>query len=136
MEHKFTVDGTEYTVQALKVKPGRQVQLALARALGPLFSAETEGAALAGLLQSIQEQDLDFITNTFAVVCTFDEAGGNYRMDKALDRHFTGRPVAYWRWLAGCVMAEYSDVFSEARSLLAGLRAKAPTPTASPSPKV
>lgn len=129
--YQFESDGFEYQLTPLKVKAGRRVQLALARTVGPLFG---EKADIADALTRISEADLDLISDTFAAACTFDDKGQNFRMDKAMDAHFSGRPMAYWRWLGACITAEYADFFGEMRKLIESLRAQAQTPTLSKSP--
>lgn len=130
MTTQFTSDGFTYTLAPLKVRESRRVQLILARVLAPVF---TDTPNLGAALAQLTEADLDVITTTFGAACTFDDATGNYRVDKALDQHFSGRPAAYWRWLAECVRVEYADFFLELRNLVARLRPASQTPTATPS---
>ena len=131
MSTTFEVDGTTYTYTALKVRDSRRVQMILARSFAHLLSDKPD---IAGALGSLSEADLDMVTATFGAACTFDDAGGNYRVDKALDKHFSGRPLQYWQWLGECIRAEFADFFAEARKLVASLRGLLPTQTATPSP--
>lgn len=112
----------------LKLRPSRKVQLVLAKTLGPLFG---ETPNLAAALDKLDDDDLELVTQTFSAACTFDENGQNYRLDKQLDAHFSGRPLAYWNWLAGCLQAEYEDFFAAGRKLLEKFSAlsSAKTPT-------
>lgn len=127
---KFTSDGFDYELSALKLRESRKVQLVLAKALGPLFSSQPD---LARVLSTISDDDLELVTQTFAKVCTFDADNSNFRLDKQLDSHFSGRPLAYWKWLAECVRSEYEDFFVEGQKLLAKLRALLPAKTATVS---
>ena len=130
MTTTFTSDGFVYELQPLKVRESRRVQLILARVLAPVF---TESPNLTAALGALTEQDLDTITNIFGAACTFEDNGANFRLDKALDKHFQGRPMAYWRWLAECVRAEYSEYFLELKGLLQKLRQiQTLTPSESP----
>jgi hypothetical protein len=124
----FSSDGFVYEYTSLKVRDSRRIQVILAKVLAPVFSDTPDFAAA---VSALSEPDLDAITAVFGAACTFTgHDGHNYRVDKALDVHFSGRPLAYWQWLAECARVEFADFFAGLRALVGKVRADVQTPTA------
>ena len=120
MDTTFTVDTETYTLKPLSVRDARHLSLALAKVLGPGFATAAAGESADGIsavvrvVESMDDATLDRAVEVFSKNCTVtvDNGKNTARLDLCLDKHFQGRIMHHYRWLAACVQSEFGDFFA------------------------
>lgn len=126
-----TIDGVTFYVDQLRFKTARQVLLRLSKRVAPGLGAVLEamasgsgevmdadtgkiGEALENLLAPLSDEDLDYFAQAFGEVTRFSSDGDKkpYLTPDNQEVLFRGRVLLYFRWLAFCVEANYSDFFA------------------------
>jgi hypothetical protein len=136
------INGCTYSTLTLGAVQGKRVLVRLTKMAGPALASISDAqkdpsGALGKVLETLSEEDIDFLCTTFAARSSVTLPDGKQpQLDKVFDSHFAGDYMSLVEWLAFCVMANYADFFSGVMSRMAeaAAKAKATTPKAEITP--
>ena len=131
------IKGDSYHIQQLGAKQGRAVLSRLIK-LGSVFASDDEAAAVKQFADSLTEENLSYLCDTFAANTALTPAGSESSVRLLLsdqfDNHFAGRYDAMVLWLWESIKANYGNFLEGLGneeglpSLLQGLTPKKPNP--------
>lgn len=123
------IEGVTYEFALLDALTGRRLFLDLVKAFGPCVSSVESASSLAGLFQGvggfIQSLDVelqDRLCDTMAKSCAIVNSEGSLEPIQ-FGKHFAGRYLAMYEWLAVSLEFNYSDFLGEEAPIRKRLRA-------------
>ena len=127
-----TIDGVQFRVTQLGFSASRKALLRLSKSIGPALAEVLEAAestkdvalapALGRLVESVNEEDLDFFSQVFGESTSYSEDGERWPLLRKENQEilFTGRMLTFFKWLGFCIEVNYADFFDAYRKGGAG----------------
>ena len=114
----YTIQGESFTIEQLGAREGSKVLARLTKAVAPvaaMASADTTTEELlAKLLESVKEEDLDYLITVFSKTTRVNlSSGKSLPLGDQFDEYFAGKYGLLMQWLYKCLDANFASFLAE-----------------------